>query len=176
MCFWNSLAFLMIQQILAIWSLVPLPFINPVWTSGSSQFTYCWSLAWRILSITLLVYEMSAVVWQFECFLALPLPFLGIITLPNYGGSNEDNADLLQKVPCIHSYTQWLQPCSRPPATQAFAGDSWTLMGKSGSVSCGVTAPLSWVLVHTRFCLCPPTVCFPVLCKFRLLLTLASIH
>ena len=36
---------------LAIWSLVPLPFLNPVWTSGSSQFTYCWSLAWRILSI-----------------------------------------------------------------------------------------------------------------------------
>ena len=31
---------------------------------------------------------------------------------------------------------------------------------KSGSVSCGVTAPFSWVLVHTRFCLCPPRVCF----------------
>ena len=29
----------------------------------SSQFTYCWSLAWRILSITLLVHEMSAIVW-----------------------------------------------------------------------------------------------------------------
>ena len=39
-------------------------------------------------------------------------------------------------------------------------------MGKSGSVSCGVTAPFPWILVHTRFCLCPPTVCFPILCKF----------
>ncbi|CAM9299412.1 unnamed protein product [Rangifer tarandus platyrhynchus] len=58
------------------------------------------------------------------------------------------------------------QPCSRPPSTHASAGDSWTLTGKSGSVSCGVTAPFSWVLVHTRFCLCPPRVCFPVLCKF----------
>ena len=38
----------------AIWSLVPLPFLKPAWTSGSSQFTYCWSLAWRIMSITLL--------------------------------------------------------------------------------------------------------------------------
>ena len=38
---------------LAIWSLVPLPFLKPAWTSGSSRFTYCWSLAWRILSITL---------------------------------------------------------------------------------------------------------------------------
>ena len=24
-------------------------FLKPAWTSGSSQFTYCWSLAWRIL-------------------------------------------------------------------------------------------------------------------------------
>ena len=30
----------------------------------------------------------------------------------------------------------------------------------------GVTAPFSWVPVHTRFCLCPPRVYFPVLCKF----------
>ena len=44
----------MIQWMLAIWSLVPLPFLNPGWTSGSSWFTYFWSLAWRILSITLL--------------------------------------------------------------------------------------------------------------------------
>ena len=32
-----------------------LPFLNPVWTSGSARFMYCWSLAWRIWSITLLV-------------------------------------------------------------------------------------------------------------------------
>ena len=40
---------------LAIWSLVSLPFLKPTWTSGSSWFTYCWSLAWRILSTTLLL-------------------------------------------------------------------------------------------------------------------------
>jgi len=34
----------MIQWILAIWSLVPLPFLNLVCTSGSSRFTYCWFL------------------------------------------------------------------------------------------------------------------------------------
>ena len=39
------------------------PFLNATWTSGSSWFTYCWSLAWRILSITLLVCKMSAIVW-----------------------------------------------------------------------------------------------------------------
>ena len=49
MFFWNSLAFSMIQQMLSIWSLVPLPFLNSAWTSGISLFTYCWSLAWTIL-------------------------------------------------------------------------------------------------------------------------------
>ena len=66
----------------------------------------------------------------------------------------------------MHCYTQCPRPCNRPLLTHASAGDSWTLTGKSGSVSCGVSAPLSWVLVHTRFCLCPPRVCSPVLCKF----------
>ena len=56
--FWNSLAFLMIQWMLANWSLVPLPFLKPAWTSESSWFMYCWSLAWRILSTTLLVCVM----------------------------------------------------------------------------------------------------------------------
>ena len=66
----------MIQQMLAIWSLVPLPFLKPAWTSGSSQITCCWSLAWRILSITLLACEMSAIVWYFEH--SLTCPFFGI--------------------------------------------------------------------------------------------------
>ena len=52
----------MIQWMLAIWSLAPLPFLNPSWTAGSSQFIYCWSLAWRILNITLLECEMFAIV------------------------------------------------------------------------------------------------------------------
>ena len=38
-------------------------------------------------------------------------------------------------------------------------------MGKSGSVSCGITPPFSWVLVQTSFCLCSPRVCSPGLCK-----------
>ena len=65
---------------LAIWSLVPLSFLKRAWTSGISQFTYCWSLAWRILSITLLACEMSAVVPQFEHSLALPFFGIGMKT------------------------------------------------------------------------------------------------
>ena len=39
----------------------------------SSWFTYCWSLAWRILSMTLLACEMSAVVWCLVAQLCLTL-------------------------------------------------------------------------------------------------------
>ena len=78
--FLNSLAFSMIQWMLAIWSLVLLPFLNPAWASGSSWFTYCWSLAWRILNITLLACEMRATVWQFEHYLALPFFGIGMKT------------------------------------------------------------------------------------------------
>ena len=68
--------FLMIQWMLAIWSVVHLTFLNPAWKYGSSRFIYCWSLAWRILSINFLACEMSAIVWQFEH--SLPFPFFGI--------------------------------------------------------------------------------------------------
>ena len=70
---WHNDVFLelSVQRILAICSLVSLPFLNPAW-SESSQFTYRWSLTWRILSIILLVCEMSAIVWYFEHSLALP--------------------------------------------------------------------------------------------------------
>ena len=66
----------------------------------------------------------------------------------------------------MYWYTQCTEPCSRPPLTHASAGDSWTHPGKFGSVSCWITAPFSWVLVNTRFYLCPLGVYFPVLCKF----------
>ena len=74
MFLWNSLAFSMIQRMLANWFLVPL-FLNSAWTSGSLQFTYCWSLAWRILSITLLVWDEwnHVIVCTF-----FTLPFFGI--------------------------------------------------------------------------------------------------
>ena len=44
--------------------------------SGSSQLMYCWSLAWRILNITLLACEMSWIVQWSEH--SLTLPFFGI--------------------------------------------------------------------------------------------------
>ena len=64
MLFWNSLAFSMIQWMLTIWSLIPLPFLNPIWTSGSSWFTYCWSLAWSSFS-TELKWKSLSHAWLF---------------------------------------------------------------------------------------------------------------
>ena len=75
---------------------------------------------------------------------------------PNYGGGNEDNGDLLQKVPFRHCCTQCPQPCSRPPPTHTSTGHSWANLGQS---LVGVTAPFHCVLVHTRVCFSP------VLCK-----------
>ena len=80
MFFWNSLAFSMIQRMLAIWSLVLLPLLKPAWTSESSWFMYCWSLACRSLSITLLACEMSAIVWYLQHYFALPFFGTGMKT------------------------------------------------------------------------------------------------
>ena len=74
--FQNSFAFPMIQWMLAIWSLVPLPFLNPACT----WFTYWQSLAWRILSITSLVCEMNTIAQQFKHSLALLFFGIGMKT------------------------------------------------------------------------------------------------
>ena len=91
----------MIQWMLAIWSLVPLPFPKPAWTSGISWFTYYWSLAWRILNITLLVCKISAIVWWFEHSLALL--FLGI-------GRKTDLFQSCSRCCFPNLLTYWVQP------------------------------------------------------------------
>ena len=69
------------------------------------------------------------------------IPSLLFDQRPNYGGGNKDNGNLLQNVPCMHCPTKCPWPCSRKLPTHAFARESWSLTGRSGSVSCGVTAP-----------------------------------
>ena len=64
----------------------------------------------------------------------------------------------------MYCYTHCSQPCFRPPPTHASTGDSWTLLGKSGSVSCAVTAPFLGPGAQGSVCL---RVYFTILCKFQ---------
>ena len=83
----------------------------------------------------------------------------------NHSGSNKENGDLLQKVPCMHCHTQCPHPCSRPPLTHTSARESWTLREKSGSVYCEVTA-FSWSWRAEGFVCALQESVSPVLCKF----------
>ena len=70
MFFWNSLAFLMIQQMLATWSLVPLPFLNPAWT---------WKFLVHILLNSNLEHYFASM-WD-ECNYVVVWTFFGIAFL-----------------------------------------------------------------------------------------------
>ena len=71
--FWKSLTFSMIQQMSATWSLDPLPFLNPAWTSGS--------LVHVLLKPSLENFEhYFASVWD-ECDCAIVWTFFGIAFL-----------------------------------------------------------------------------------------------
>ena len=141
MFFWNSVAFLMIQWMLAIWSLVPLPFLNPYWTSRSSWFIYCWSLTWRRLSITLLACEMSAIVRYLEHSLALPFFGIGVKT------------DLFQS--CGHYWVFqicWHIECS------TFTASSFRIWKSSAGIPSPplalfvVMLPKACLTLHSRMC------------------------
>ena len=96
---------------------------------------------------------------MFSCSFFRNSHFGSSYTIPSYGGGNENNGDLPQKIPCMSCYRPCPQPCSRPPLTHTLTRDSRTPTGKSPVGS------LSLVLVH-KVLLCPPRVYFPGLCKF----------
>ena len=128
---------------------------NLWWIRGLGKLPYGRDWQWGKLGLVLMGGAMlSKSLIQFSVDGRGCVPSLFFDLGPNCVGGNEDNGDLLHKVPCTDCHTQCPRPSSRPLLTSASARDSWTLTGKSGSVCCGVTAPFSWVLVCTRFCLC----------------------
>ena len=66
MFFWNSLAFLMIQQMLAVWSLVPLPFLN-IWKftvhillkPNLENFEHYFAIMWNECKLSILWHCLS---------------------------------------------------------------------------------------------------------------------
>ena len=115
----------MIQRMLAIWSLVPLPFLKPAWTSGSSRFTYCWSLAWRtplpiwnqslvpcpVLTVASwpaykVSQEAGRVVWYSHLFQNFP-QFIVIHTVKGFGIGNKSEIDVFLELLLF----QWSSGC-----------------------------------------------------------------
>ena len=73
-CFFNDLVD--VDNLISVFSAFSKTSLN-IW---KFRLPYCWSLAWRILSITLLACEMSAIVRYFEHSLALPFFGIGMKT------------------------------------------------------------------------------------------------
>ena len=121
---------------LVIWSLVPLPFQNPGWTSGSFQFTYCWSLTWRILSIyfTSMWNECSlcgSLNTHWHC-LCLALPFFG----------TGMKSDLFQS--CDHCWIFqifWHIECKEIQLVHPKGDQSWVFIGRTDVEA---EAPILW--------------------------------
>ena len=82
---------------------------------------------------------------------------------PNYGGGNEDNGNLLQKVHAMpHSGLPALQRATTDPHLQQRLLETHRQVRVS---LCGATAPFFWVLVH-KVLFVPSKSLSPVLCKF----------
>ena len=77
--FCNSLTFSMIPWMLAIWSLVPLPFLNLAWTSGSSQFTCLLLLRYTNMTRQDLLMSSSAVTLPSPLHSPCPWPVVNSI-------------------------------------------------------------------------------------------------
>ena len=127
MFFWNSLAFLMIQQMLAIWSLVPLPFLNPAWTSGSSQSKYCWSLGLENFE------HYFTSVWD-ECNCVVVWAFFGIAFL----WDRDENWPFPVLWPLLTFLICWHIECS------TFTASSFRIWNSSAGIS---SPPLSLFIV-----------------------------
>ena len=81
--------FSMIQQMLTIWSLLLLPFLNPIWIFGSSQFMYCWTLAWRILSMWsecsyTVIWTFSDIIFLWVCYQNWPFYFFSPVATAEF--------------------------------------------------------------------------------------------
>ena len=100
---------------------------------GHAQYIFnpifCW---WVRLFV---VWPGAALSWSLQAMVGLGWPSVGLIPI-------HASQDCYCPFPC---------PQSRPLTTDASTRDPQTLTGRSGSVSCGVTAAFTWFLVHARF-------------------------
>ena len=93
--------FLMVQRMLAIWSLVPLPFLDSAWTSGSSQFHV-------LLKPGLENFEHYFTSMWDECNCAVAWAFFGIAFLKDWN-KNWPLPVLWQLLSFPNLLTYWVQ-------------------------------------------------------------------
>ena len=148
MFFWNSLAFSIIQWMLAIWSLVPLPFLKPACFPSPLEIVLssnCTDLqTWGFL-VPLSdpqigksdegprTFESH---WELLCYSCSPV--WASPTWRLYGRAPGSMLGLMSthcisQDCCCHCSC----PHSRPLLTHTSSGDPETLTGRPGSVSCG---------------------------------------
>ena len=102
MFFWNSLAFSTIQQMLAIWSLVPLPFLKPAGIPGSSRWSLAgefWASLYQCVRWVQLCGSLS-ILWH-----CLSLGLEWKLTFSSPGGTADQEA----MVRTGHGATDWFQ-------------------------------------------------------------------
>ena len=95
----------------AIWSLIPLPFLNPAWTSGSC-FTYCWSLIWAPNHVCLFATPWTVQSMEFsrpEYWIGQPIP--SPVDLPDPGIKPGSSAlqmcSLLTELPSLENFEHY---------------------------------------------------------------------
>ena len=119
--------------------------MTPSWLCGSlGSFLYSSSvyLLWAMLSKSLIQFSIDG--WRF-------VPSL----LFTWGQTMvEVMKTIVTSLKMSHACPATLSD-PNPAAATTDPCLHWKLPSKSGSVYCVGTAPFSWVLVGTRFCLCP---------------------
>ena len=142
MLFWHFLAFSMIQQMLAIWSLVPLPFLNPACTSGSPQFTH-------LLKPSLKDCEYSLTSMSHECICTAVCTLFGTALLWDWN----ENTYLFQS--CGHYWV--FRSCSHTECSTLTASSFRIWNSSAGILSPSpvlyTVMPLRPTWLHTPGCL-----------------------
>ena len=102
------------------------------------------------------------------CSLAWDGPVLeSVVLMVGYRLHGRNNGNVLQEDLCQHAVPSRTAAASAPDPVASHYQPTcplWTLTGKSGSVSCGVTAPFSWVLGAQKILLVPSKSLFPQSC------------